>query len=115
MIRIQISRMPDNTLYFCLARTVQRASGGYRMPHTIHSIGLGCELTHARRMVYSDGIDVDSVEAATRVGVTCRTCDRMDCEQRVFPPMQQPLQIDENVRGMSFFAPASGLKGRRPR
>lgn len=113
MIRVQISRMPDNALYFCLARTVQRAHGGYRMPHTIHSIGLGCELQHARRMVYSDGFDLDNVEAATRVGVTCRTCDRMDCEQRVFPPMQQPLEIDENVRGMSFFAPTAKLKKRR--
>jgi hypothetical protein len=30
----------------------------------------------------------------------------MDCEQRAFPPIQHKLTIDENVRGMSFYAPA---------
>ncbi|MEZ4443677.1 MAG: short-chain fatty acyl-CoA regulator family protein [Polyangiaceae bacterium] len=105
MIRVQLSRMPDGVVYFCIARTVQRASGGYNMPHTVHSIGLGCEVRHARQMVYSDGIDVDNLEAATPVGVTCRTCEQMDCEQRVFPPMQHPLHVDENVRGLSFYAP----------
>ena len=58
-------------------------------------------------MVYSDGIDLDNVASITPVGVTCRTCERTDCEQRVFPPMQHPLKIDENVRGMAFYAPVT--------
>jgi hypothetical protein len=29
----------------------------------------------------------------------------MDCEQRAFPPLQHPLKVDENVRGLSFYAP----------
>lgn len=112
LIRVALSRMPDGVVYFCIARTVQRASGGYNMPHTIHSIGLGCEVSHAKRMVYSDGFDLTSLDSATPVGVTCRTCDRMSCEQRVFPPMQHPLNIDENVRGMSFYAPVQEDKRR---
>jgi predicted transcriptional regulator len=112
LIRVALSRMPDGVVYFCIARTVQRASGGYNMPHTIHSIGMGCEVSHAKRMVYSDGFDLTSQDAATPVGVTCRTCDRMSCEQRVFPPMQHPLHIDENVRGMSFYAPVDEGKRR---
>jgi predicted transcriptional regulator len=51
-----------------------------------------------------------NIDAATPVGVTCRLCERMDCEQRVFPPLQYPLRIDENVRGASFYAPV--VKGR---
>lgn len=105
MFRVQLSRMPDSTVYFCVARTVQRATGGYNIPHTVYSIGIGCEARHARQMVYSDGMDLDNVAAATPVGVTCRTCERTACEQRVFPPMQHPLKIDENVRGMAFYAP----------
>jgi predicted transcriptional regulator/DNA-binding XRE family transcriptional regulator len=112
LIRVALSRMPDGVVYFCIARTVQRASGGYNMPHTIHSIGMGCEVSHAKRMVYSDGFDLTNLDAATPVGVTCRTCDRMSCEQRVFPPMQHPLAIDENVRGMSFYAPVDDAKRR---
>jgi predicted transcriptional regulator len=32
----------------------------------------------------------------------------MDCEQRAFPALQHPLRIDENVRGVSFYAPVTG-------
>lgn len=112
LLRIQLSRMPDGTVYFCIARTVQRAHGGWNAPHTVYSVGLGCEVRFARRMVYSDGIDLDHLDAATPVGTTCRTCERMSCEQRVFPPVQHPLQIDENERGMSFFAPVSSQRKR---
>jgi predicted transcriptional regulator/DNA-binding XRE family transcriptional regulator len=105
MMRLQLSRMADGTVYFCIARTVRRDTGGYNTPHTVHSIGIGCEARSAKKMVYSDGIDLDNLAAATPVGVTCRTCEQMDCEQRVVPPVQKPLHIDENVRGMSFFTP----------
>jgi hypothetical protein len=110
LIRLQLSRMPDGVVYFCVARTVQRATGGYNTPHTVHSIGIGCEVRYAKQMVYADGVDLSNLEAVSPVGVTCRTCERMDCEQRVFPPVHHPLRIDENVRGMSFFAPISDKK-----
>jgi predicted transcriptional regulator len=55
--------------------------------------------------VYAEGVDLDNREAAVPVGVTCRLCERMDCEQRAFPPLQHPLSLDENVRGLSFYAP----------
>jgi hypothetical protein len=32
-------------------------------------------------------------------------CERLDCEQRAFPPLQQGLVVDENVRGRSFYTP----------
>lgn len=104
VFRIQLARMPDGVVYFCLARTVQRATGGYKQPHVVHSIGIGCEVSHAKNIVYTDGVDLGSLEDATPVGVTCRTCDQQDCEQRVFPPLSQPLRIDENVRGRAFYA-----------
>lgn len=105
MIRIQISRMPDGAMYFCIARTVQSDRGGYHVPHTVHAIGMGCEVRYARELVYADGVDLDNLEAAVPVGVTCRMCERLDCEQRAFPALQHPLRVTENVRGVSFFAP----------
>ena len=106
IFRIQRARMADGAVYFCVARTVQRASGGYLQPHVVHSIGFGCEISHAREMVYADGIDLENLEAATPVGVTCRTCEQRDCEQRVFPSLSQPLRIDENLRGRAFYGKA---------
>lgn len=104
MIRIQHSKMPDGVEYFCIARTLTKDAIGYRPQQTLMAIGLGCSLDHARELVYSDGYDLVNVEGTIRVGVTCRTCERQDCEERAVPSIRQPLRIDENVRGVSIYA-----------
>jgi predicted transcriptional regulator/transcriptional regulator with XRE-family HTH domain len=105
MIRIQLSRMPDGHVYFCLARTVQQDSQGFHALPRVNAIGLGCRVEHAPQLVYADGLDLKRLDSATPVGVTCRLCDRTDCEQRAFPSLRSPLQLDENVRGVSLYAP----------
>jgi predicted transcriptional regulator/DNA-binding XRE family transcriptional regulator len=105
MIRIQLSRFVDGATYFCLARTIHKDSGGYHAQQPVQAIGLGCRVEHARELVYSDGMDLENAHLATPVGVTCRLCERSDCEQRAFPSMRHPLHVDENVRGVSLYAP----------
>jgi predicted transcriptional regulator len=105
MIRTQLSQMPDGATYFWVARTVHRQGGGYHAPRTVHALALGCELAHARKLVYADGMDLASREAVVPVGLTCRLCERTDCEQRAFPPLHHPLKVNENVRGVAFYAP----------
>jgi predicted transcriptional regulator/DNA-binding XRE family transcriptional regulator len=105
MIRLQVSRFSDGATYFCLARTIHKDSGGYHAQQPVQAIGLGCKIEHAREMVYSDGMDLENPHTATPVGVTCRLCDRSDCEQRAFPSIRHPLQVDENIRGVSLYAP----------
>jgi len=104
MIRIQLSRMPDGSAYFCIARTVQADSHGFHTPPRVHVVGLGCSASHAKELVYSDGLDLNQLDSAIPVGVTCRLCERADCEQRAFPSLRRPLTIDENVRGLSLYA-----------
>jgi predicted transcriptional regulator/transcriptional regulator with XRE-family HTH domain len=104
MIRIQVSRMPDNEVFFCLARTIQKDSGGYHQQQPVMAIGLGCKVEHAKELVYADGVDLDKPAIYTEVGVTCRTCERGDCDQRAFPSMRHPLIVDENVRGSSLYS-----------
>jgi predicted transcriptional regulator len=105
MIRIQISRMPDGGIYFCLARTLRSDRGGYNVPHTVQAIGMGCDVRFAKQLVYAEGVDLGHLDAAVPVGVTCRTCEHLECAQRAFPPLLHPLSIEENVRGLSFYAP----------
>jgi hypothetical protein len=105
MIRTQLSQMPDGSVFFWVARTIRKDAAGYHSPHTVFAIGIGCDVRHARELVYADGVDLESREAVVPVGVTCRLCERMDCEQRAFPPLRHPLAIDEHVRGVSFYAP----------
>lgn len=105
-IRTQLSKMPDGTAYFCVASTVRKSFGGFHSPDTLMAVGIGCPVRDARKLVYASGYDLDNLDAAVPIGTTCRLCERMDCEQRAFPPLQHRLSIDENVRGMSFYAPA---------
>ncbi|MDB4947244.1 MAG: Transcriptional regulator, family protein [Labilithrix sp.] len=108
MIRIQVSRMPDGNMYFCLARTIQKDSGGYHAQHPVQAIGIGCQVPFAKELVYSDGIDLANPDTVTYIGVTCRQCERTDCEQRALPSLKVPLRVDPNVRGVSLYAPVSG-------
>src|ERR1051325_2364651 len=59
-VRTQLSQMPDGTRYFWMARTIRKVRGGYHAPRTEFAIGLGCEVEHARHLVYADGIDFHS-------------------------------------------------------
>jgi predicted transcriptional regulator len=61
----------------------------------------------ATPMVYSDGIDLGNLSSATPVGVSCRTCERVDCDQRAFPSLRHRLRVDENVRTNSLYSPLS--------
>ncbi len=105
-VRTQLSQMPDGTAYFCVARTIRKSYGGYASGDALMSVGIGCPIGDARKLVYADGYDLDNLDAAVPIGTTCRLCERLDCEQRAFPPLQYGLTIDENVRGRSFYAPA---------
>ena len=105
-INVQVSRMTDGRTYFCIARAVKKSIGGYDSPPTYLSIGLGCDVQYANGMVYADGVDFSKAQQAVPVGVSCRTCDRMDCRQRAFPPISRPLDINENVRATSAYVPA---------
>lgn len=105
-IRVQLSQMPDSSVYFCIARTIPKGRGGYHAQHALQAIGLGCRIEHARELVYSDGVDLEHPHAVVNIGVTCRLCDRLDCDQRTAPPLHHPLLIDEHVRGPSLYAAA---------
>ncbi len=103
LLRVQLSRMPDGTGYFCFARTVRKPRDGYHAPETVYAIGMGCPLARAREVVYSDGLDLGDPRGYVPIGVTCRICERTDCAQRAFPPLQERLRLDPNVRGASLY------------
>jgi predicted transcriptional regulator/DNA-binding XRE family transcriptional regulator len=104
VIRVQLERLPEGTMYFSIARTIRKHRGGWRSPEVVYAIALGCDVESAKRMIYADGFDLENPEGAAPVGITCRLCERLDCRARAFPSIYQPLRVDENVRGVSFFA-----------
>jgi len=106
VIRTQVSRLTDGTTLFSVARTIRKHRGGYHTPEVLYAIELGCEIEQAARLVYAGGMDLTNPAGVVPAGTTCRLCDRHDCRARAFPSMHRPLKVDENVRGVSFFAPA---------
>lgn len=101
VIKTQVSEMPDGSRYFCISATVKKSSIGYAPQQSPQALGLGCRVEHAKKLVYADGVDLGHV---VPVGVTCRLCERADCTERAFPAVSAPLHVDENVRGVSFYA-----------
>ena len=57
-ILVQVAQMPDGRNYMWVARTVERRAPRYGQPGKTFAIGLGCELRHAHRLVYSEGLDL---------------------------------------------------------
>lgn len=94
-IGVQIAEMPDGRDYMWVARTVERRASRYGQPGKTFAIGLGCELRHAHRLVYSEGLDL-SGDNATPIGAGCRVCERDNCPQRAFPALGRALDIDEH-------------------
>lgn len=95
-VMTQVAAMPDGQRYLWIARTVSRHYGGYGQPGKTFAIGLGCEVRHAGRLVYSAGMDLHATGAATPIGPGCRTCTRMTCPQRAAAPIGRQLDLDEN-------------------
>jgi predicted transcriptional regulator/transcriptional regulator with XRE-family HTH domain len=99
----QMVEMPDKTTYFSIARSVDGLNGGYHAPLTQLAIGLGCEISYAHRLVYSDGYDLKDLKLVMPIGLTCRLCERTGCNHRAFPPLNRDLIVDEGLRTISPF------------
>ncbi|WP_439329834.1 short-chain fatty acyl-CoA regulator family protein [Comamonas guangdongensis] len=95
----QLASMPDGRVYLWIARTISHAGQGWGAPGKTFSIGLGCDLQHAARLVYSKGLDLRNLDAATPIGMGCKVCERSACPQRAFPFVGKPLRVNENESG----------------
>lgn len=83
----QIADMPDGRHYFWIARRVVSGTLGHGRPQKTFAVGLGCDLRHAHRLVYSRGYNLMQPDAVTRIGLGCKVCDRRDCVQRAAPSL----------------------------
>ncbi|GLU48748.1 short-chain fatty acyl-CoA regulator family protein [Nocardiopsis ansamitocini] len=108
VVQTQIAQMPDGRSYFWVARTVGRNHGGYGAAGKTFAVGLGCELRHAHRLVYSTGLDLADPRAATPIGMGCKVCERPACPQRAFPPAGRALLVNENTSTVSPYPVAGG-------
>ena len=103
VIQAAVSKMTNGEKYVCIARTVEKGVGRYGQSKSILSIGLGCEAKYAKEFVYTENLDISDKKMEIPIGVSCRTCDRLDCSQRAFPPLHKKFDVDINTRGVSVY------------
>jgi len=103
VIQAAVSKMVNGEKYVCIARTVEKGVGRYGQKKSMLSIGLGCEAKYAREFVYTETLDLNDKKSELPIGVSCRTCDRLDCSQRAFPPLHKKFDVDINNRGVSVY------------
>ena len=103
VIQAAVSKMTNGEKYVCIARTVEKGIGRFGQSKSILSIGLGCDAKYAREFIYTENIDISDKKTEIPIGVSCRTCDRLDCSQRAFPPLHKKFDVDINNRGVSVY------------
>lgn len=92
----QIAQMPDGRTYMWVARTVGTANAAYGEPGKTFAVGLGCDIRHANRLIYSRGLDLADPSSSTPIGAGCKVCERTGCPQRAFPPIGRAVAVDQN-------------------
>jgi hypothetical protein len=112
VITKQYSSMTDGTVFFCFAKVTPAPVQGSLVRGTVYSIGLGTHAENARHLVYADDVPFGSPEdlrkMAIPVGVTCRFCERTDCNQRGAPSYKFRYSVDEYTKKDNFFSPLTG-------
>ena len=103
VIQAAVSKMANGEKYVCISRTVEKGIGKFGQSKSILSIGLGCEAKYAKDFVYTESMNINDKTTEIPIGVSCRTCDRLDCSQRAFPPLHKKFDVDINARGVSVY------------
>ncbi|WP_350333037.1 helix-turn-helix domain-containing protein [Coralliovum pocilloporae] len=99
----QTAEMPDGIRYFNIARAFTKHGVDWAAPERRYAIAVGCEVTHADKFVYADRMDFDNHARVTRIGVSCRICERLDCPSRAVPPIGKRFRVDESSRDIVPF------------
>ena len=98
----QIVETPDGQRFFTIARTVERSVRLDPREDSALAIGLGCDVKHAPKIAYADGLDQEA-PLVTPIGPACAICPRVRCPQRAAPPAGQTLTVQEMRKTISPF------------
>jgi len=98
----QVVETPDGQRFFTIGRTVERAVRLDPREDSQLAVGLGCDVKHAGRIVYADGVDLGD-PLVTPIGPACAICPRARCPQRAAAPAGRTLSVNELQKTVSPF------------
>ncbi|HEY0114632.1 MAG TPA: short-chain fatty acyl-CoA regulator family protein, partial [Allosphingosinicella sp.] len=96
----QIVETPDGQRFLTIGRTVERSVRLDPREESHLAIGLGCDVKHAGRIVYADGVALTD-PLVTPIGPACAICPRIRCPQRAAAPAGRTLTVNENQKTVS--------------
>lgn len=96
----QVIETPDGERFFTISRTIERPIRPDLRDDALLAIGLGCDVKHAHRIAYADGLDLGNTPA-TPVGPACSICPRPRCPYRATAPAGHMLAVQENRKTVS--------------
>ena len=99
----QAAELPNGQKYFMIARTAPPIWSPTLAQSPEFAVTLGCELHHARDMIYADQMDISKTARLDEIGVGCSVCERMDCAQRAHPPIGHELRFDGPMRRIGLY------------
>jgi predicted transcriptional regulator len=99
-VATQIVETPDGQRFFTIARTVERSVRLDPRESSQLAIGLGCDVRHAARIGYADGLDL-AKPLVTPIGPACTICPRVRCPQRAAAPAGRTLALNEMQKTIS--------------
>lgn len=100
----QYSQMPDGTTWFDFARVQLQPVEGSIVRGTAYSIALGTQAENAKHLAYGF-TSSDLRRDAVPIGVSCRFCERTDCNQRSAASYRFAFSFDEYTKKECFFSP----------
>ena len=99
----QFVEMPDNSQFFVFARTVDRPSFTRFAQDVRLAVAMGCGVEHVDAIAYAEDRSI-SPGAMTEIGINCRICPRMNCDQRAHHAVVLSDPVDERRRGATRYA-----------
>jgi predicted transcriptional regulator len=104
--------MPDGDAFFCVAKVIAQPQQGSLVRGTAYSIGLGVRADDAKHLAVARDLPAgDLRKTAIPTGLSCRFCERTDCNQRAAPSYKFAFAVDEYTKKDNFFSPLIGGEG----
>ena len=95
----QFVELPDGEQFFTLSRTTERPVYSVNTQDRRLAISLGCEIQHARKLVYTSSFPAPREGRFSKIGINCHLCPRLSCSQRAHDPLVVELPTDTSRRG----------------
>ncbi len=99
----QFVEMPDTSQFFVFARTVDRPSVTRHAQDVRLAVAMGCAIEQIDRIGYAEGFAANAARP-TPIGINCRICPRVNCDQRAHNAMVLSDPLDERRRGTTRYA-----------